>query len=257
MESKSKRFVALYDAHFGSELRNGHKVPLHDPRAINVAMQFIKDFQPDHVILGGDMLDCGAISHHNKDKAGQIEGLRILADAKELRAKVIEPLEKSVPGRLVYLTGNHEDWLNDLIVKQPGLAGIVDIKSILSLSARWEVVPNGGASRLDKLAFVHGDQIKGGQNPAKAAVEAFNRNIFLGHFHTYQAYTKVNSLDQHGHTGTVVPCLCKRDPSYGAGAPNRWVQGFLYGWTSPQQFNSYVPIIIGGKATINGKAYKG
>ena len=52
-----EKFVALFDMHWGYE-RDGsrHKVPLHDQKAISVAMQFIEDFKPDHVILGGDTL---------------------------------------------------------------------------------------------------------------------------------------------------------------------------------------------------------
>lgn len=251
------RFVGLFDAHYGSELKGGHKVTLHDSRALNVAMEFIKDFNPDHVVLGGDMLDCGAISHHNKKKPGQTEGLRILADAQGLRKLVIEPLESSVKGRLIYHIGNHEDWLNDLVVDMPGLEGIVDVRSVLHLSPKWELIDVGKASRIDKLVFIHGDQIKGGQYPAKAAVAAYHKNIFMGHSHTYQCFSEVTALDNHGHTGVVVPCLCKKNPGYGGGSPNRWMQGFVYGWTSSAQFNAYVPLIINGSAMINGKLYKG
>jgi hypothetical protein len=251
------KFVALFDAHVGYELVNGHRRPLHDPQAISVAMQFIKDFTPDHVILGGDMLDCAAISHHNKDKAGKTEGLRVLADAKELIRTVIDPLEQSVKGRLVYHTGNHEKWLDDLIEKQPGLAGIVDIKSVLKLTSRWEVIPQGQPSKLDKMVFVHGDQLKGGQHPAKAAVEAYQRNVFFGHFHTHATYTTVSALDLYGHSGTAVPCLCRKNPSYGGGSPNRWMQGFVFGYTTPTQFNAYVATIVNGRAIINGGEYKG
>lgn len=250
-------FVALFDAHVGSELRGGHKITLHDPKAINAAMKFIQDFKPRHVILGGDMLDCAAIGHHNKGKAGKIEGLRILSDAKTLRDLVIEPLEAQVKGRLVYHEGNHEDWLNDLVAEMPGLDGIVDVRSVLKLSKKWEVIPCGDASKLGKMVFVHGDQIKGGQNPAKWAVDAYGRNIFFGHHHTHQAHTKVTSLDLNGHTGTAVPCLCKKNPGYGEGSPNRWIQGFLYGWFDHQAFNAFVVIIINGKCFINGKVYQG
>jgi hypothetical protein len=107
------------------------------------------------------------------------------------------------------------------------------------------------------MVFVHGDQIKGGQNPAKWAVDAYNRNIFFGHHHTHQAFTKVTALDTNGHTGTAVPCLCKRDPNYGEGSPNRWMQGFLYGWYDSKGFNATVVIIINGRAIIEGKTYVG
>lgn len=254
-----QKFLALYDLHWGYERRNGHKVALHDSRALNVALQFAKDFKPDHIILGGDILDCGSISHHNIGKAGNIEGLRLLADAAELRAALIEPLEKLVKGRLVYHVGNHEDWLDDLVVEVPALEGIVDIRSLLKLGKRWEVIPVGEASTLGKLVFLHGDQIKGGVHIAKNATEAYERNVRFGHHHTFQVFTKTTALDANGHTGIAVPCLCKKNPKYGGGAPNKWMQGFLWGYTNGPDncFNDYVSIIVNGKALINGKAYKG
>lgn len=255
----AEKFVALFDAHFGWENRGGHKVSLHDPKALDVAMQFIADFKPHNVILGGDMLDCAAVSHHTKGKAGQVEGLRLFSDAKELRASVIEPIESVTKGRLIYHIGNHEDWLNDLVDETPGLQGIVEAPALLSLSKRWEVVEQGGASKLGKLTFVHGDQIKGGENVAKWAVTTWESNIRFGHHHTLQVATKTSPKDVNGHTGIAVPCLCKKNPGYGKGAPNRWMQGFLYGYTNGPDniFNDYVSVIVNGKAIINGKTYKG
>jgi hypothetical protein len=258
-----ERFVALFDAHVGYERdASRHKVQLHDPKAISVAMQFIKDFKPNHVILGGDMLDCGAISHHRKGQLGKLENLRILAEAKECRDLIISPIEDieaAAKGRLIYHIGNHEDWLQDVTDEMPALEGIVDIRSLLKLGRRWEVVPQGGFTRLGKLTFVHGDQIKGGGNPASWAVTAWEKNIRFGHYHTYQVATKTTPVEANGHTGIAVPCLCKKGHTYGQGAPNKWMQGFLWGYVGGPEgsFNDYVTVIVNGKATINGKLYRG
>jgi metallophosphoesterase superfamily enzyme len=255
-----EKFVALFDAHWGYE-RDGsrHKVPLHDAKAISVAMQFIEDFKPDHVVLGGDMLDCGSISHHRRGQAGNLEGLRLLAEAKELRGEVIEPLEKQIRGRLIYHIGNHEDWLSDLVVEWPTLEGIVDIRALLNLKDKWEVIPQGKASKIGKLTFIHGDTVKGGQNPALWAVTAYERNVRFGHFHTFQMATKTTPVDANGHTGIAVPCLSKKGHKYGQGAPNKWMQGFLWGYINGPEgiFNDYTTVIVNGKAMINGKVYRG
>jgi hypothetical protein len=257
-----ERFIALFDAHVGYERDSSrHKVPLHDQKAISVAMQFAHDFKPDHVVLGGDILDCGSISHHRKGSVGQLEGLRLLAEAQECRETIIEPLEALAKGQLIYHIGNHEDWLQDVTDQMPSLEGIVDIRSILKLD-EWEVIPQGKASRLGKLTFVHGDQLRGGANPALAAVTAYEKNIRFGHFHTFQAATKTTPIDAAGRTGIAVPCLSKKGHNYGAGAPNKWMQGFLWGYvdrptTTTGLFNDYVTIIVDGKATINGKTYRG
>lgn len=255
-----EKFCALFDLHIGYE-RDGsrHKVPLHDEKAISVAMQFIEDFKPDHVILGGDTLDCGSISHHRKGSSGQLESLRLLAEAAEARDMVIKPLEKQIKGRLVYHIGNHEDWLDDLVDEWPSLEGIVDVRSLLKLKDKWEVVLQGKASKLGKLTFIHGDTVKGGQNPALAAVTNYERNIRFGHYHTFQTAAKTTPIDANGHTGVAVPCLSKKGHAYGKGAPNKWMQGFLWGYIGGPEglFNDYVTVIVNGKAMINGKLYNG
>lgn len=254
-----ERFVALFDIHWGYEINGSrHRVPLHDEKAVSVALQFIHDFKPHHVVLGGDILDCGSISHHRMGHPGQLENLRLLADAKECRERVIQPLAP-IPGRLIYHIGNHEDWLNDLVDQVPALEGIVDVRSLLHLGNKWEVIPQGKASRLGKLTFLHGDTVKGGQNPALAAVTAYEKNVRFGHFHTFQAATKTTPIDQNGHTGIAVPCLSKKGHRYGQGSPNKWMQGFLWGYIGGPEgiFTDYVTIVVNGKACINGNLYRG
>ena len=254
-----ERFIALFDLHYGYGRKGGHKVAVHDQHALGVALQFMADFKPHHTILGGDMLDCQAISHHTKGKPGQIEGLRLLGDAQELRAALIDPVEKLTKDRLVYHYGNHEDWLLDLIDEVPALEGVVEPENLLKLGKRWEVVETGGVSKLGKLTFVHGDTVKGGQNPTLAAVTNYERNIRFGHFHTFQVATKTTPVDANGHTGIAVPCLCRNGQRYGGRTPNKWVQGFLYGYVGGPHgcFGDYVAIIVNGQSIINGKVYRG
>lgn len=255
--TQPKKFVFLVDVHWGYERRNGHKIPLHDPKAIASVLSFVKDFKPDHVILGGDILDCGAISHHTRNRPGAVEGLRILSDAAELSETLIRPLESLVPGRLVYHIGNHERWLDKLAEELPGLEGMVEVEKLLKLGPQWEVIPQGKASKLGKLHFIHGDQLSGGEHIAKAAVTTYETSVRFGHFHTYQTFTKSTPLESKlGHTGMAVPCLCRKDPAYGHGKPNKWVQGFLWGYVEPSgTFYDFVSIIMDGRFMANGKLY--
>lgn len=253
-----RKYVALFDLHYGFERKNRHKVPLHDYKAVAAALDFVRDFKPDALILGGDALDCGAISHHNYNKPGRTEGLRLFADAKLFRSEVLDVLEKYAK-ELVYITGNHEAWLNDLMERDPGLEEILDLKELLKLNDRWKIIPQGGYYHLGKLTFIHGDQLRSNEYCAKYAVLAYQRNIRFGHFHTYQAFTMTSACDTDmGRTGVAVPCLCRKDPSYGNSAPNKWVQGFNYGYLWDNgNFNDYCPIIVNGKFMANGKMYGG
>lgn len=255
-----QKFIATYDLHYGFERRNGHKVPLHDIKAWGAVLDFAKDFKPDTWIHGGDMLDCGVVSHHNHGKPGATEGLKLIADAREGRELFIEPVERIVKkGKLIYLKGNHEKWLDDLTDQIPALEGYLDLEAILKLGKRWDVIPVGGAYNLGKLTFIHGDTISGGEHVAKNAVVNYERSIRFGHFHTWQVYTKNSALEyKNGKTGVAIPCLCGKLPNYTKGRPNRWMQGFCYGYVDNKgNFNDYVPLIIDGQTVINGKVYKG
>src|SRR3990167_7924178 len=158
-----QRFLALFDLHWGYTHRPGrHLGPLHDLKAIKVALAFAKDWKPDVVILGGDILDAGPICHHLKGKQHSLEGLRLLRDVTELRTHVLAPLEALKAKKLVYICGNHERFLTDLLEDVPGLEGIVSVDSLLKLSEhQWGVIPQGGHFKLGKLWFLHGDTLKG------------------------------------------------------------------------------------------------
>lgn len=253
-----KRFLFTTDLHYGYERKNGHKVPLHDTKAWGAVLKFAEDFKPDTWIVGGDFLDCGVISHHNHGKPGATEGLKLIADAREGREFFVAPIERLCKGEKVYIIGNHEDWVQDLTEEIPALEGLIDLETLLGLS-KWRIVPQGGAYNLGKLTFVHGDTVKGGENCAKAAVINYERNVRFGHFHTAQSFSKNSALDyKNGKTGVAVPCLCSKTPKYGEGAPNRWQQGFQFGYVREGgYFSDYTVIIVDGQCVVNGKLYKG
>lgn len=252
-----ERFVFLTDLHWGYERVGGALRPLHDLPLLERVLRFVGDFKPHHVILGGDMLDCGAVSHHNKGFPGRTEGLKLVRDAEGLRKALLRPLEALRGAKLTYMTGNHERFLTDFLEEQPGLEGLLTVQQLLRLGPRWTVVPQGGLARLGKLYFAHGDQLNGGEHMAKAAVIAYERNLRFGHIHTYSAYTKNSACDLTDVKSAVsVPCLCRKGPGYGRGSANRWTEGFLWGYVFPDgTFTDYVTVAIKGRFVANGKVY--
>lgn len=249
------RYVFITDLHYGYERAGGKTLPLHDPRALDVTLQAVSDLHPDVIILGGDILDCGAIAHWNDGSPRSVEGLRLHRDMEECRERFIEPLE-GIAKTLVYIKGNHERFVEDLLDKHPGLEGALSIEKGLQLKAGgWRIVPVGGHYNLHKLVFVHGDQIRGTARPSKWAVEAYEKNIRFGHFHRYEATSKISALDNQSKTGISVPCLMKRSPAYQGGAPNRWQQGFLWGDSHSNAFWDSVAIIVNGKVQVGETLY--
>lgn len=260
-----ERFIFVVDTHYGFEKRGLKTAPLHDQRAINAMLAFAEDFKPHHVVLGGDILDCGAVSHHNAKRPRKIEGMRLQKDAELARANLIMPLERTLirphrgPNKKIWIPGNHEDWIEDLLDKEPGLEGLVDPISLLRLEDYTHTEYGKTASLSPHLNFCHGDTVKGGENVAKVAVQHYAANIRFGHYHTHQSFTMTSPIDAElPRNGTAVPCLCTKDPKYNEGKPNRWAQGFLFGYIhSNGNFNDYVSIIINGKCVANGKEFSG
>ena len=217
-----EKFIFITDLHYGYERDvYRHKKPIHDLKAMNVALQFMDDFKPAEIILGGDMLDCGCIGPHKKKDGERLrEGLRLRDDAKEMRSRFINRIEVHKKAKKRYLEGNHEAWLNQLIDHEPGLEGIVDLKTILSLGDEWDIIAQGKYFKLGKyLIFIHGDQYKGGgEYVAKKAVIDYEASVRMGHFHSLSIYTKSAALDiRDNKTGMVVPCLSAKGP--------QWVRG--------------------------------
>lgn len=254
-----KRFVFLTDLHYGYERDSyRHKRPLHDPKAMSLALQFVKDYKPDVLVLGGDILDCGAITPHAKGKPGRTEGLRLLADGQECQREFFAPLSKIPIKERYFITGNHEFWLDRLVDEMPGLESLVDIRNLLQLQD-YTIIPQGGYVNLGRLTFIHGDQLRGGEHAAKQAVIDYERSVRFGHFHTAQMFTKASAIDTtQMRTGVAVPCLCHRSPQYGKNRPNKWCQGLLYGVVLPDgTFFDQLAIVVKNKLWANGKMYRG
>lgn len=253
-----RKFVSLFDLHLGYQIRSGHRSPIHDAKALRVALEFIEDYKPEVIVLGGDMLDCGPISHHLEGKPWRTEKARIGEDATELNALLIDRIN-AMPWvkEKVYIIGNHEDWFTDLLDKNPALVGTISLKQLLHLDG-WTVIDIDGHYNLGKLTFIHGHQLGSQEMCAKKAVVEWERNVRHGHVHTYQVYTKTSPMDvKLAKTGIAVPCLCTKKANFLEGKPNKWVQGFNHGVVFPDgSYMDYVTVITNGRAFANGKLYQ-
>ncbi len=258
------KFVALYDMHYGKEVkveRGIRKIyPTHNQKAINTTLQFVRDYDPNTLILGGDQLNCGPISHWNRGKPYIIESFRLKDELDTFEKDFLSKID-NIENK-IWLQGNHEQWVSDFVNEHPSLAGMLEPIEYLNLRKRgWKIYSQGEVYKLGKLHFVHGDVILNGRNnltnPAKYLVDQTRVSIRAGHIHTYYAYTDINGLDSNDyHTGITVPCLSNTNPSYLKNRPTRFINGFLYGEVlGSGNFNDSVVIINNNKFVLNGKIY--
>jgi hypothetical protein len=263
---EAQRYVAIYDVHYGFEKqRIGgvlKTVPLHDQQAFDAILKFTEDFKPNTFLFGGDIIDCGSISHWNKHRKLSMEGFRFDQDLDGCGRNIIQPVNAILRrgARKIWLKGNHEDWVDQLCEENPALEGMLSLDRHLELSKRgYELYDIGGVATIGKLHFAHGDTVKGGEYCAKAAVLRFERNIRFGHHHTWQSYTKDSAVDlEEKKTGVAVPCVCRKAPAYAKQAPNRWVTGFNWGYVEANgNFTDYISIITNGQFRANDTLYRG
>lgn len=152
-QSEPTRFLALYDIHVGREYKRSAKIwpkrlelrNTHDLKALKIAREFAADFQPHVVLLGGDQLNCGPISHWNRGKPRLTEGFRLREEMDILNNEVLQPLEAIVKKtnkekqRLIWLQGNHECFDDKTeILTQDGWKGIGELYQIHDV---WSVNP--------------------------------------------------------------------------------------------------------------------
>ncbi len=254
------KFVTLYDIHIGNELTktaDGWKqLPAHDEKLIGRVMNFIKDFQPDVIILGGDQLNLDDISEYNKAyKIDKAPGT-ILQAVRDFRRLILDPLERVVENSDIWwMDGNHEARLDKFVAQFPAMEGLATNDLILGCDKYFS---RGEIASLGKLHWVHGDTVlgSGGQHPATALMSKYHCNIRCGHFHTFDIAVETSLADvKEIKTAMVIPCMRNRRPAFMHNSPNKHIQGFSYGFvTKKGNFNDYVVIDTGG-FTVDGRYY--
>jgi len=221
---KSKLHVVLADIHY----------PEHDVKAIDSIFTFMRKHRKQiaSVVLLGDALDCQSLSRHTKGKPRLRKPRGYRTDIDGFMKEILDPIEKIVEpseANLVYIAGNHEDWIeSDLLDEMPELDGIVNIPVVLNLEARgWKWFPVGEHIEIGRVVLMHGDQIGSSVHVAKKMVESVNETCVMGHVHRASSYSKASLVtERRKWCGYTLGCLCTVAPSYAKNAPNAFVTGF-------------------------------
>lgn len=256
-----KRVVVLPDTHIFS---NRGKMDGLDEKTWSSVAQYIDDNKWDEVVHLGDILDFGCISTHNTNNLRVIEGARVAKDY-TMGNKFLDELETAVHNynrecKITVLRGNHDAWIEKYINANPALAGILEMETGLHFAARninfVDYWIKGDVYKIGKATFIHGQYTN--DHHAKKHADAFGCNVFYGHLHDVQGYSKVNRGDNHTLVGQSMGCLNKYDMPYMQGRPSRWQQAFGVFYFLPNGLFNYQVIRIFNHQFISpeGKLYK-
>ena len=217
------------------------------------ALNFGNDFKPDMTILLGDVLELDMISYFTKRNLLAREEMRLSHDF-ELGNQVLNWIDKFTRGEKVYLFGNHELRLQKYVEERPELKGLLSIKDNLHLEERkWRFFDEGKIIKVGHACFTHGWYWN--MYHSKKHVSEVSENIFYGHTHDLQCFTKPNP-SQRPIIGQSLGCLCNLNPAWLRNKPNRWVNSLgIFYFSKSGDFTHYSPIIIDGCFWWAGKYF--
>lgn len=209
-------------------------IPHHDEAALRLVVECCESEGATHVLLNGDIADCGPVSRH----AGKRE--RDVLDIGSLRESVHRGMwlfDWARTRPCWYTLGNHEAWVEEKIATDPGLVGLAPelLMGLPPSGSGWTVLPSGSRIRLGSLVVEHGDSIfargTGGANPAgRILTLAPDQTTMVGHLHRLGAAWRT-TYDEHGMRRTRAAFLNghlsreETHESYAGGYPN-WQQSF-------------------------------
>jgi predicted phosphodiesterase len=227
-------------------------IPFEDKEALRVFLNFLAEYNPDELVLNGNINDMTAFSAHPK--------LRDLAvnfnSARKDREKwfgIAELLRDILPDAKITYIGSqcHEGWLDQWVQVSPILAEDYENYSIqgwLKLAdflidyepEVYDVMGN------NELLITHGTvaRSKGGTS-AYATMEMEGTSIIQGHTHRLSQVYKTTTVGET--VGIECGCLCQRTPWYhlkGRRLMMDWQQGFVLLNTKGNSFSAQcIPII--------------
>lgn len=239
-QSHARYYCRLVEEHHAAQTKKTAliladlHIPEHDEKVLTTVLQKSSRHAFDVVVLLGDVIDCGAVSHWRRHPS-----LRRLGQELERVVPVLAWLTQQVKHipRKIYVTGNHEDWITqylwDRAVEISDLP-CLSVPALLHLEELgWEYIANKERLaeglpplQLGGMNLLHGHEVKSPSlsviNPAKNYCEKLYEPVILGHVHRTSAWPPRTLLSWKPLVYTV-GCLQRLTPEYAV--MNRWNHG--------------------------------
>lgn len=249
-----KRIVVLSDL----------QMPLHDKRAVENVLEFIRDFKPDEVASVGDEMDFTQLGRWVRGLDGEYKG--DLQEHIDGGVAFFEKLRSVHSGAIHISRSNHMDRPLLYIEKHaPGLSGLqaLTVPSLLQfdrLNIRfheqpYELAPN--------WLLMHGDEGGLSREPGKTALrltQSTGTSVICGHTHRLglqHAHGAVNGKVRQERFGFEVGNLMDaRKADYLKGGIHNWQQGFGILYINGRDVTP-VPVIVKdrGRFVADGRQY--
>jgi len=236
--------------------------PEHDESAIEAFCQFLNYYKPHGIINLGDFMEMESVSHW---EAKSTKPRRLVPEVLVAKS-VLEKIDKAAGPQCIYkrfIIGNHEDWLEQILVERISeiyddieLLGVdLSIQKLLGLKdLGYRVIPLNEILRLGELHFIHGYYTP--IHHAKKHLEVFGVNLMYGHLHDVQSYSGVSVKGVH--EAISIGCLRSLNAKFQKGKPNNWSHAFgIIEYRIDGRYTRFVPIMVDGEFSFNGKIFDG
>ena len=266
--------------------------PIHDEKAISVALQLIEDINPNQVVMVGDNLDFAEFG-----KYLTAAPFKQLVQAAIDRATMLcAQIRSAAPNaKISWIAGNHEARMARYIQTNAEAAfGITRGKLSSQLREKWPVLSVPYLCRMDEygidyisgypesyvalnenLMVIHGNKVTSNGSTTTKYLNDAHVSVIYGHIHrTEYAYRTILSKNGPRTVMAASPgCLCRIDgavPSTKSGADEfgrpmlmgaeNWQQGMAVVQYQPpgvgSEWFNYEPMwIYNGRGFFRGKEY--
>lgn len=246
LRGKFPRVAVLSDIH----------APFENKKAVKTAFDILSDYQPDLIVLAGDIFDNFQLSDHEKDADRRLtlqDELDYMGDA------IIKPVDSLAPD-VIYISGNHTARLQRLIRREPALFGLRSLafKKTANLPDHWTFYQQDTHVRIGKLLYLHGD-IKGRGGGAKNVAANLHSKLrtscIFGHHHRFDTHY---ATDYEGHVSAAFANghLCDVAQARYITAAD-WQSGFTLVEYSPnmKSYSVQQVLLVDGTAVWRGEFY--
>ena len=213
---KPLKGIFISDIHFPENIR------------LQPVFDYIKDYKPDTIIIGGDVIDAKELHGVESMPAKDFKMKWYERDCRYLKDFFLD-LKKISSAKLVFLEGNHEQRYDRLARKYPdAFKRTINLKRDCGTGIKWiEYGTYKSYYRLGDTVFMHGT-VYPDNHAKKYALDHTPLKCVYGHLHHFQAYTTKRAFASSGPRYAITPgCLCTITPEWKRGVPHQWLHGFL------------------------------
>jgi predicted phosphodiesterase len=266
--------------------------PIHDETAIDVALEVIRDIQPDKIVMLGDNLDFAEFG-----KYLTAAPFKMLVQAAIDRATMLcaQVREAAPHAEISWIAGNHEARMARYIQTNAEAAfGITRGRLNEALRDKWPVMSVPYLCRMDdfgveyvpgypesyvslnkNLMIIHGNKVTSNGSTTTKYLNDAHVSVIYGHIHRseYAYRTRLSKFGPRTVMAASPGCLCRIDgavPSTKSGSDEfgrpmlmgaeNWQQGLAIVQYQPpgvgEEWFNYEPMwIYAGRGFLRGKEY--